>query len=414
LPNGAAVVEFVPSIGPQSFGLGYVALNLAAALERAGANVFLTSMDEERDGYEACEDAGFPRERFIGAGFGPPRLRLSPFLLRRLRKIPSDRGVIVHLHGLWTYLSYAAGAFRNHQRCPLVVSPHGSLEDYALAISPRKKAVASMFYERRNLMTASCLWALSAQEEASIRAYGYSGRVAIIPNGVKESLRCSPDEVSKFKENHNVDPGSRVLLFLSRIARKKNLPLLLKTFADNPNARSKWVLLIAGSDEGGHLHEVRALIRKLGIEKSVRLIGQVDGREKACAFTAASVFVLPSHSEGLPIAVLEAMEYERPVLITDGWTLPVTTSANYGWRTAARESTFGAALYEAMSTSEERLTLMGRAGRALVRENFSWDNIANQACSLYASLLAGDHESQYRPPQRFSDSSYEEDRTKYK
>ena len=35
-----------------------------------------------------------------------PRLRLSPFLVRRLLKIPNDGRLILHLHGLWTYVSY--------------------------------------------------------------------------------------------------------------------------------------------------------------------------------------------------------------------------------------------------------------------------------------------------------------------
>ena len=70
--------------------------------------------------------------------------------------------------------------------------------------------------------------------------------------------------------------------------------------------------MIAGSDERGHIHEVEALIHELGIEKSVRLIGPVSGREKACAFTSSLLFVLPSHSEGLPIAVLEAMDSSKP------------------------------------------------------------------------------------------------------
>ena len=63
--DGVTLIELVPSIAPESFGLGYAALNLAAALERIGMNVFLISVDEEKDAYEACEDAGFPRERVI-------------------------------------------------------------------------------------------------------------------------------------------------------------------------------------------------------------------------------------------------------------------------------------------------------------------------------------------------------------
>jgi poly(glycerol-phosphate) alpha-glucosyltransferase len=392
--DGATVIELVASIAPDSFGLGYAALNLASALERAGTNVYLASVDEAKVAYEACEEAGFPRERFIcGSLIGPSRLRLAPFLVRRMSRIPNQGRRIVHAHGLWTYVSYIAAALRKQWQCPLVLSPHGSLEPYALTLSPRKKALASLLYERRNLRTASCLWALSEQEKASIQAYGFAGRVAVIPNGVNRTVLCSAAEVAEFRKKHVVAPASRVLLFLSRIARKKNLPLLLKAFAKNLKMQPDWVLLIAGSDERGHIDDVRALIRELGIEKSVRLLGLISGREKACAFTSASVFVLPSQSEGLPIAVLEAMEYAKPLLLTDGWTLPVTTSARFGWRVSGEGCAFENALLEAMNTSEDRLKEMGHNARAVVREHFGWDGVARQACSLYASLLDGSHES---------------------
>jgi glycosyltransferase involved in cell wall biosynthesis len=386
--DGATVIELVSSIAPESFGLGYAALNLAAGLERGGTNVLLASVDKGNAGYEACEEARFPRERFIcGSPVGPSRFRFSPLLVRQLLKIQSHGREIVHSHGLWTYTSYIAGVLRTQWKCPLVVSPHGSLEPFALKISPRKKALALRFYERHNIMTASCLWSLSEQEKASIQTYGYTGPVAIIPNGVNRAVECSTEEIADFRARHNIAPGSRVLLFLSRIARKKNLPLLLRTFARNVSTRPEWVLLIAGSDEGGHIHEVQALIRALAIEKSVRLVGQVSGKEKACAIASASLFVLPSYSEGLPIAVLEAMEYGKPVLVTDGWTFPVTTSARLGWRVSTNEREFSAALLEAMNTSDKGLAELGRTARSFVRENFNWDAIAEQACSLYASLL---------------------------
>ena len=99
-----------------------------------------------------------------------------------------------------------------------MLSPHGELEPYALTISPKKKALASLLYGRRNMTRASSLWALTEQEKTSIRAYGFTGRVAVIPNGVNRAVQCSAEEVARFREKHDVAPGSKVMLFLPRIA----------------------------------------------------------------------------------------------------------------------------------------------------------------------------------------------------
>jgi glycosyltransferase involved in cell wall biosynthesis len=386
--DGVIVLQMVSSFGRSSFGAGYGISNLSAALWRAGVNVFLVSVDEEKDAYAACEEAGFPRERLIRASLIiHPRFRFSPFLLNRLLKITKGQKVILHSHGTWTYMSYLAGRLRRRLQCPQVFMPHGELEPYALGVSHWKKAIVSMLFARRNLDDVSCVCALSEQEQTSIRNFGYTGRVAVIPYGMNSASPCTEAEVSDFRAKHNVAPGARVMLFLSRIAPKKNLPMLLNAFAAVVKLRPEWKLLIAGGDEKGHIHEVRRLIKDLQIDDSVNLIGPAYGHDKACALTSASLFVLPSHSEGLPIAVLEAMEYGKPVLITDGWTLPVKTSAKFGWRVPVDQKSIELALREAMSTPDVTLDQMGQAARFIVREHFAWDSVAKQACSLYASLL---------------------------
>lgn len=396
--DGATVIELVSSIAPGSFGLGYAALNLAAALERNGTNTYLVCVDREVDALQACEEARFPREKvFCGSLVGPSRFRFSPFLIRQFSKIQNDGRLVLHLHGLWTYISYVACSLRKRWNCPLVLTPHGHLEPYALNISRGKKAVASLLYERRNLLTASCMWALSEQEKASIRGYGYKGKVAVLPNGVNRAFECSQEDLVAFRARHNIGSDSRIMLFLSRIAPKKNLPLLLKAFAKNIKMPTEWLLVIAGDDEGGHIHEIEALIQELHIDKSTRVIGPVAGKEKACTFSASSLFVLASHSEGLPIAVLEAMEYGKPIVVTDGWAFPTSINAHFGWRTSTNEHDFGAALSEAMSTPESILSEMGQNGRTIVRQNFNWDSVALRAASLYESLLLHCRDGRERP-----------------
>jgi glycosyltransferase involved in cell wall biosynthesis len=382
------VLQIVSSIGRDSFGEGYAATHLSAALARAGVDVYLASVNHKQDAYEACNDADFPLDRWIGAKLTfHSRIRFSSSLFRRLINFSSNRRLIIHMHGMWPYSSYVGGLLAKRMRCPLVISPHGELESYALSISHWKKSLAFQTYAHKNFLQASCFWALSNQEKNSIEAAGYRGRIVVIPNGVAPARDCSNVEIADFLASHGVSHESRILLYLSRIARLKNLPLLLRTFARAVKQHSKWILIIAGEDEAGHIHEIRKLIDDLNIGKSIRLVGGIFGKDKSCAFHSSSAFVLPSYSEGLPIAVLEAMEYGKPVLITDGWTLPVSTTEKFGWITSVNETAFEAALHAMMRSSEEELKSLGSAGQRIVREHFNWNIVAQQACAAYSSLL---------------------------
>lgn len=107
--------------------------------------------------------------------------------------------------------------------------------------------------------------------------------------------------------------GAPRVLFLGRLRDKKGVYDLLRAWpavlARHPGAR-----LLLGGD--GELAAAAALARELGVEASVELPGWLDGSAKAAALRRATVFVLPSYFEGLPISLLEAMAAGVPVIAT--------------------------------------------------------------------------------------------------
>lgn len=114
-----------------------------------------------------------------------------------------------------------------------------------------------------------------------------------------------------------------MLHYLGRLHPKKGLLKLVGARASVPfSTHKEWLPVIAGWHQAGHETEVKCLARGLGVEMSVRFVGPQYGDDKEATLVRADAFVLPSFSEGLPVAVFEAWPWALPVLMTPQCNLP--------------------------------------------------------------------------------------------
>jgi len=293
---------------------------------------------------------------------------------------------LLHTHGLWMYPSVATYAWGRRTRSPWVVSPHGMLDPWAVRNAHWKKRIAGLLYENRHLRGASCLHALCDAEAEAFRAYGLRNPIAVIPNGV-DLTEQSSDAPTPWWEQC-VPPGTRVLLFLGRLHPKKGLSNLLRAWAEElPAFGEPWVLAIAGWDQNGHRAELEGLVESLGIASTVLFVGPQFGQEKTASLARADAFVLPSFSEGLPMAVLEAWAHGLPVLMTPQCNLPAGFEANAAISMEPEVEPIGKGLRALIGMTPQERENMGARGRRLVEERFSWGTIAAEMCSVYHWLL---------------------------
>jgi glycosyltransferase involved in cell wall biosynthesis len=381
---GPRIVHVTPCVGIGGFGVGKVVRELSTAQSNLGMAVEVWSADA---------DTNRPDGLGVGVGWtrfqtcGPSRLAWAPEMMRTAHA--GARPALVHQHGIWTAVS-ATTRFL-HGRCgvPSVIAPHGSLQGWTLQKSRLRKALALAAYEHSNLFNCSCLHALSKAELGDCRSFGLKNPVAIIPNGVSKQWLLSRGDGSTFRSVHHIDPDMRILLYVSRVTPKKGLPMLCQAIAELGDKMSGWRLVIVGSDEFGHVTELTQLLRQLGVRDSVYFAGPLYGADKRNAFDAADAFVLPSHSEGLPIAVLEAMGLGVPVVVTDATPIGEITQEQCGWRVPADCDSLAGALAELAQCTPASLRLKGSNGRRVVLERYTWPKIARMTLELY-SWLNGD------------------------
>lgn len=314
---------------------------------------------------------------------GPAPLGYSPSLARAVAGARHD---ILHQHGIWQGFSASVRAWGRRSGKPVVISPRGMLDPWALSNSAWKKRLVGQLYEKDNLHHAACLHALSESERVSMRRFGLRNPIAVLPNGI------DPPPTAAYAPapwEGELPDGARILLFLGRIHPKKGIDLLLHAMtADLPGA-ADWHLIIAGWEQGGHLEDLRRLAQDLSLAARVHFVGALHGEEKWAAFRNADAFVLPSHSEGLPMAVLEAWAAGLPVLMTHACNLPEGHAAGAAIEIETTVPALQGGFARLISLSETERRRMGEAGRALVEARFTWSILGRQMRETYSWLLSG-------------------------
>jgi glycosyltransferase involved in cell wall biosynthesis len=315
-----------------------------------------------------------------GEVIGPEAFGYSSAYAEALSRIRPD---IVHVHGLWMYATAAALRWTMRTGTACLASPHGMLDRWALGHASVKKRVARLLYQDRYFRHAGCLHAVGQSEFEAIRMFGLPNPVCVIANGVAPAGAAAHGPAWR----ETLLPSAKILLYLGRLHPKKNLPAFLRAWAACRDVWADWHLVIAGWDDGGHRAELEALVAELSLDGNVHLVGPQFGREKTATFAAADAFVLPSLSEGLPVAVLEAWSHRLPVLMTPQCNLPEGFEAGAAVRLGPQAEEMAVQLRAWFGTGRDALVAMGDAGLRLVKQRYDWSSLAAEMASVYRWML---------------------------
>lgn len=367
-------LHVVANAAVTSGGEGLAALRYAESIADAGCTVTFLS----KNIFGAATDRSLGNGHFSQLA-APTRHNLFRELWAQYRYVKSllDKNAfdLVHLHGIWSpFLTVVAMAARR-RGIPFVISPHGCLEPWALKYRRYKKWPAMNVYQGGILRSASLFVATANQELESIRLLGLHQPVAVIPNGVDVGLSPHRDGGRTIK----------TILFLSRVHPKKGLLDLVEAWAKVK--RAGWRIMIAGGDEDGYRAKVEALIRARGLQSDFEFIGFVDGASKQACFDMADIFVLPTYSENFGLVVAEALANEIPVITTTGAPWQDLVEHRCGWWVPPGISGVAVALTEAMNLDPAELRRMGRRGRKIIVEKYSWNSIGATALKASGWLL---------------------------
>jgi len=379
------VIACIYSLNKAYGGPPLTACEQSQALARHGLTMSVITVKSGSNAQEYCPRPDLVCSIFVRAiSFRKLRLTFPIGFARTLRQHCLKAKIdIIHNHGLWTPVNHLTAVVARQLRIPLVWTTHGMLSPWSLHHKRWKKSAALWLYQKRDLHHARVLFASAPHEAEAIRAAGCKQPIAAIPDGM---------DIPSWEEPRNATPPRKVL-FLGRINPVKGLMNLVCAWAKaRPRA---WECVIAGPNSSGHQEELEAKIAALGLQADFRFVGSVDSDAKWDLYRSADILVLPSFTENFGKVVPEALSCGIPVIATKATPWQCLVSENCGWWIDVGVEPLAHALSEATAATDVERRDMGKRGRRLVEERFSWAKIALEIRAVYEWVLGSGPKPDY-------------------
>jgi len=309
-----------------------------------------------------------------GSKFGKLRAALGG-LWRATRYMPQVN--IVHIHSS-AYVSFVrkslvywvAAAWRR----PVIWHLHTPNDDFARFFG------AGGFlgwYARMVISKAERVVVLSESWRSLVAPFISDDKVVVIPNPIPDiDVKSMPSDI----------PGGHRILYLAHLIQRKGYPFLISAFAKAVRRFPDCRLVFAGS---GEVEEARQLCDELGISDCVEFLGWIEDPQRTEELRKATIFVLPSYQEGLPMGVLESMAFGLAVITTPvGGIGDVVNNGVNGLLVApGDDSELTTALLELLGDRN----LCRRLGEQASKDvsSFSAERICGQWIDTYLDVLSG-------------------------
>lgn len=283
---------------------------------------------------------------------------------------------VLHIHGIWDYSCVAIQKIAMEANIKVIIQPHGMLEPWALSWRKYRKKLAMFAYQHSMLSSAQMIIATSEIERDSLEKILPSSTIEIVQNGI-----IFPKLVKRVRDHTT----KKTALFISRIHPKKGIINLLSAWKQC-NAQN-WQLIIAGPDDDGHLSLVRKEIERLGIQSTVKYVGNLDDTEKWRYYFGSDVFILPSFSENFGLVVVEAMCASLPVVTTTGTPWRHLESKRCGWYIDPNVDAITEVLNIIKNLDDDELKKMGDRACDYARE-FDWKKVVTTLKGTYRAVIS--------------------------
>jgi len=376
------ILQITPYFLPHTGGVEKYVFNLSTCLVKQGHQVDVITSNIPA-GLKNEERNGITITRLNTYG-EPLRNPIVPNILFSLKEV-NDYDVI-NIHNIYAFSSVFASIKKRQKSTPAVLTHHGKLQ-FGSGIKDTIVHLYEQTIAKKIVNTVDCSVALTASDAHFLSTLGMnSDNIQLIPNGL---------DIAEFEGFNHLDPllcreslglkNKFILLYVGEITYRKGVNYLIGAMSEIKKRISpeEIAVLIIGS--GPELTSIRAMVKRLDLEKYIFIKGRVANEELMQSYKAASLFVLPSLSEGMPTAILEALYFNIPVITTDIPNLRDSFKDMAILVPPKDEKRLTAAILDAFY-EKESLDKQNLPFKKYVELHYSWQNLSKHYEKLYQNL----------------------------
>jgi len=280
-------------------------------------------------------------------------------------------------------------------RRPLIITHQLSLDLNLIPMSSLRRSAWSNAFRSYRVTARQHIAVSKAGADLLVERYGFArARVSVIPNGVDLRRLARLAEPARTAVRQQLTEtvgleggkaGDLLVLTVARLSVQKGLFDLLEAAAlVRQQVGSARFLLIGGGDQEERL---RRRIDELGLQATVLLTGPRPRELIEKWLGAADLFVLPSHSEGLPLALVEAMGCGCAAVATQVGGVPeVIADSSMGILVPPRDPGRLAAAIVELLADPVRRDAIGAGGAKRVREAYDLEGCLERTLALYTAF----------------------------
>ena len=380
---GLSIGQFIDGYSPVVDGVITVVNNYARILNQKYGRCCVIApempdyVDHEPFDVYRFKSVKVPKRKPYRTGF--PTLDID------YRKLIKD----VHFDILHAHSPFGAGleALRLAKllNIPLIATFHSKFyDDFKEATKSDALAKTGVKYVISFFNKADYVWTVNHSTAETLKEYGYTGNVRIMPNGVDAILPSNADELATMvKEKYHLG-NEMIFLFVGQIIWQKNIRLIADTMLAYKKLGRKFKMVYVG--KGYADEEIRTYYQEIGLQDDVIFTGMILDRELLRGlYISADLFLFPSVYDNAPLVVREAAAMGTPsLLIRNSNAAEGIVDNDNGFLCEENVDSMVSRIVEIIDHQDLLEKVSVRARETLSR---SWDSIVEDVYSAYLESI---------------------------